>query len=392
MTQNHTKPWTLLVISGTWPPLPCGVGDYSSKLCEHLVRLGIRVQVLTSKHARPDFYLAGESLLEVHTRIDRWSWPALRIVEQTVRETKPDFILFQWPTANYGRSLAVNFLPGILKKKFPEIPLLTTLHEFRYFRPWTQMRVIPALRYSDRVILVDPQDGENIKKKHTWVSARLRFIPIGSNVPPVAASFDRGQQRTVLGIQPKDFVVAFFGFANPPKGLETLFSAIRLLREKYPYVKLLLLPQLSSQVKYHQHLLQQLKKLDLIDHTIQLEYARPRLAAEILAGADCAVLPFADGASLKRGSMLACLEQALPVITTIPKQKKYFPFLDRKHMLLVPPGDVTAIIQAVEMLLQEPKLKKALSEQLREPLRAYAWDTIAKQHCALLAELQEGGR
>ena len=61
-------------------------------------------------------------------------------------------------------------------------------------------------------------------------------------------------------------------------------------------------------------------------------------------------------------------------------------------MLLVPPGDMTAITQAVEMLLQEPKLKEALSEQRREPLRAYAWDTIAKQHCALLAELQEGGR
>jgi len=369
--------------------MPCGVGDYTSRLCEHLSALSIRVHVLTSRCARPDFRLGGQALLEVHALLDSWSFKMLKIVKQTVEQLKPDIILFEWPTAAYGRSLAVNWLPGFLKRRFPHIPRITTLHEFRYFHWLSRLRVWPALLYSNCLIVVDPQDISEIKNMYPSAIQRYRMIPIGSNLPAVPAHFDRQQRRRQLGLDSDDFVIAFFGFANPPKGLETLFSAICRLRKDHPCVKLLLLPRLSQKQSYQRKLLNDLIDMGLDPFTVQPDYAQPQAAAEILACADCAALPFVDGVSLKRGSLFACLEQGLPVVTTSPQRSGVFPFVEGKHLLMVPPEDEIALADALAELIRDRTLRQRLCTHVKDKLSQFSWETIAEQHCELFAEVQE---
>jgi glycosyltransferase involved in cell wall biosynthesis len=357
----------LLVITGTWPPMRCGVGDYTQELCRHLADRGWDVQVLTSRAAN----CLDHPGVTVHAEIDSWSWPLWGCVSRKIRALQPEVINFQWPTAAYGRSLAVNGLPFFLRRIFPHLGLVTTLHELRYFKPWTRFRAWPALRFSQRIILADPLDLGAIRRLAPAALDRCRPIPIGSSLPALKNNYRREDQRRQLGFQKSDFVVTFFGFANPPKGLDTLLKAVAMLRSDHPQIKLLLMSQLDS--VYGQSIRQQLAGLGLENAVVQPEYAAAGTAAEMLACADCAALPFVEGISMKRSSAVACLGLGLPVLSTLPETA---PFENRKNMLLVPARDSEALADGLREMFQNPELRLRLAQGARDLSRIFSWDEI----------------
>jgi glycosyltransferase involved in cell wall biosynthesis len=386
--QDTTAALKLLVITGTWPPMRCGVGDYTAQLCDHLSRLAMNVHVLTSRPARAELRMDGANLLEVHPLIEHWNFRALGIIKNAVAEIKPDIIDLQWPTAAYGHSLAVNLLPFFLRTTIaPKTALVTTLHELRYFNLWTQLRVLPALAFSQRLILVDPLDLEAVRRLLPPAAVRCRQIPIGSNLPVVGKSYNRAECRRRLGFTDENFVVGFFGFANAPKGMETLFAALRLLKDALPGLRLLLLSQLSDASGYQARLKHDLKATGLSAITVNPEYAEPRLAAEMLAGADCAVLPFVDGVSVKRGSLMACLAQGLPIVTTTPVRGEINEFQHKVNMLLVPPRDAKSLAEAVRTLVEDPDLRARLALGAWDLARRFSWDDIAQRQLAVFEEV-----
>jgi glycosyltransferase involved in cell wall biosynthesis len=381
---------TLALITGTWPPMLCGVGDYTSMLCEHLSRLGVKVHVITSRQARRDLRLEGSNLLEVHSVVDRWNYDAWRVVRRLLASLKPDVINLQWPTAEYGRSLWVNLLPWLIKLKFPELPLVATLHELRYFSHLSRLRLYPTLVLARALILVDPLDLEVVRKLYPLGRKRYQHIPIASNLPSAPTGFDRAARRRALGFSDQDFVVGFFGFANPPKGLETLLAAMRSLRETCPNAKLLLLSQLSEQNPYQRRLLRFLKVMGLQDLVVNPKYAEPRLAAEILASADCAALPFTDGVSMKRGSLMACLAQGLPIVTTTPARGESGDFQPNQNLLVVPPRDPQALAASLHELWLDPDLRARLALGAWDLARQFSWDDIARRYLAVFESVRAG--
>lgn len=392
MSPRPASLMTILMITGTWPPLRCGVGDYSSRLCEELQASSLQIHVITSRQARPDFKLEGQSLLEVRPVVRKWDWSALSVIRRLAEEIDPDIVLFQWPTAAYGRSLAVNLLPLYIKRWLPRCRLITTLHEFRYFQPWTRWRLLPAARDSDRLIAVDPQDLAGLQKMFPRAAARSLNIPIGSNLPSVGPDFNRPESRRSLGLGSQDFVVAFFGFANPPKGLEYLLDALGKLRQTHPDIKLLLLSQLSDRTAYQRKILRQITAAGLDEITVRPEYAETREAAGFLASADCAALPFRDGASWKRGTLLACLAQGLPVLTTQSPAGPVEPFRNEENLLLVPPTDSRALAAGLERLRAEPELRGRLRAGARSLSDFFSWEEIGRRHVRLFSEVTEDAR
>src|SRR5207237_4253820 len=51
---------------------------------------------------------------------------------------------------------------------------------------------------------------------------------------------------------------------------------------------------------------------------IQTGWLDPAALSSYLLAADVALLPYADGASGRRGSLLACAEHRLPIVSTLP--------------------------------------------------------------------------
>jgi glycosyltransferase involved in cell wall biosynthesis len=387
INQPNLSTKKLLIISGTWPPMPCGIGDYTARLAEHLSKRGLVVHVLTSRAAEE--LPTGESNtgLIVHPLVLKWDWNILREVRRFIFTFKPDAVNIQWPTYAYRRSLAINFLPFFIRTTFPSLPQMVTIHEFRYFHFWTRFRLLPTFFLARKIIAIDPQDIPFMKRIAPWIEKRITTIPVASNLPAVPLDFDRETQRRQLGIAPEDFVFCFFGFANTPKGLEYLIPALKQVMTDFPKVKFLLLSQLSKDNHYQRKIKHDLDNLGHQSRIINPPYVPPETAAGYLACADCAVLPFVDGISVKRTSLIACLTQGVPVISTEPQYREVSDFVHGVNVWLVPPKNPSALVQAMTKLFQDSDLRARLALGAWDLARYFSWDAIARDYHQVINEV-----
>ena len=88
------------------------------------------------------------------------------------------------------------------------------------------------------------------------------------------------------------------------------------------------------------------------------------------------VLPYVDGASYRRGSLMAALAHGLPIVTTI-STVSYAHFVDGETLLLVPAGDAGALATAVRRILDDPDLAQRLRTGARRLSQQFTWDYIA---------------
>ena len=161
---------------------------------------------------------------------------------------------------------------------------------------------------------------------------------------------------------------------------------------------------------------QQIVRLGLDQRvTITGHCAEADVSAHLLA-ADIAALPFTDGASFRRGSLLAALAHGLAVVTTWPTTddrrttsgpgsewvsaradatasprhpvaRSPAQLVDGENVLLAPPGDAPALVAAIERLACDSGLRERLAGGGRALAAQFGWDAIAAQHEQLYERL-----
>ena len=102
----------IALVTGSWPDLPCGVGDYAARLSQALARRGARVVVVTTRDARVRAGAGGDGP-DVRAVMGGWGVTRLPGLAAAVRRARPDVTLLQYPTRGYGRGLAPTLLPRL---------------------------------------------------------------------------------------------------------------------------------------------------------------------------------------------------------------------------------------------------------------------------------------
>jgi hypothetical protein len=91
----------ILIITGSFPPMRCGVGDYTYQLAESLAQgSGLSVVVLTSRAAATP---STPTAFEVFPVMESWDDSEASTIEEVTRKWSPDLVHIQYPTLGYGR-------------------------------------------------------------------------------------------------------------------------------------------------------------------------------------------------------------------------------------------------------------------------------------------------
>jgi len=384
----------IALISAEYPPAPGGVGDYTACLAAALGRAGCAVHVLTSQDAAD---AAGTAPgVTVHRAITGWRRPCWGEIRALLDRIRPGIADIQYQTGAYRLHGAINLLPWRERGR-PDLAWVTTFHDLRepYLFPKAgplRRRANEALmRASQGIVVTNPQDESALP---AWARARAAGIPIGANIAPQPpAGWNRAAWRADHGIAPATTLVAYFGFFNASKGLEALIAALARLRGAGADIMLLLVgggtgASDPTNAQAAAALRQAITDRHLEAAVHWTGYVTPEEVSAALLSADLAALPFLDGASLRRGSLLAVLAHGLPVITTtpqpVPPSATPWPALrDGANALLVPPGEAEALAAAIERLRSDPALSARLGAGGRALTAAFDWDHIAAQHLAL---------
>jgi len=362
------------LVTGEYPPHQGGVGDFSREMALALAALGHDVHIISHRGASPT------PSLTVHPIIQTWSLQSLVVIRRLAHTLSLDLLNIQYQAAAYGMTPPIHFLPSMAG-----LPSVVTFHDLRlpYLFPKASPLRRAAVNYfahsASGVIVTNPEDHQTLQRdskvKH------LAEIPIGSNINP--REFHNGvpntRYRRRWGLSETEAVVGYFGFLNASKGDETLLRALAQL----PNYQLLIIGGRTgtsdpTNEKYAVELDTLAASLGLANRIIRTGYLPPDETAQAFLACDLMAMPYMDGASSRRGTLMACLAHGMPTITTRPVVP--LPQLhDGENIRLVPPEDSAALAAAIRTLAADPALRARLSAGALALADGFTWDKIAAQ-------------
>jgi glycosyltransferase involved in cell wall biosynthesis len=355
----------VLVITGSYPPAKCGVGDYTYCLVEQLSKIdGLSVAVIVQKNLS---YEKSNSAVTVFDIVDRWRLLDFFAIRRVVRSWNPDVIHIQYPTQGYGRAILPWCLPALLELLGEKV--VQTWHEGFEFLP----RPIMSLKAlsSGPIVVV----RKNYWDLFTGVTKHLNSIKktifIGS-APSIYASQKTERElstlrRKHLGHE-QERLIAFFGFIYPNKGVEQIFEIADSARDR-----ILLMGEFDRRRPYCRALEDLSNEPDWSGKVEILGFVLPEAASDLIAASDAIVLPFPDGGGEWNTSILAAKVNGSFVLTTSKTRRGYY---DSENVYYARPGDIHELSAALDRYAGT-KLNKRSSNYETE------WRRVADQHVEL---------
>jgi glycosyltransferase involved in cell wall biosynthesis len=383
------------LITGEYPPQQGGVGDFTRELARASNNLGHEAHVITgyphSASLRGRFAGARgkDDGANVHRVIPSWGIRCWRSIAAIARQYDLTVLNIQYEPAAYSMQVGINFLPSRLIRSTIKRPIVTTFHDLLvpYLFPKAgslRWKVVEYLaRHSDAVIVTNEEDRTRLSHLPRPI-ANLHLIPIGSNIDPACVdNFDLSQERSCWTVQSDEHLVGYFGFLNLSKGGEVLMRALKALIGDGVRVKLLLIggrmgSSDPTNAKYAAQVDRLVDSLGLKHHMIASGYLDSIGVSRALLACDVMALPYLDGASLRRGSLMAAIAHGRAIVTTTPP----YPIGGLVHdqsALFVPPNDPLALANAIKQALVDSELRARLERGASEAAKLYTWDRIATQ-------------
>lgn len=341
---NHPHTRVCLVGSGD----ACGVADYTRMLAAALRPLGLQVTL----HSQED-----------------WRLGRLRPTMAALSATRSDVLHIQYPAAHYSRSLLPQIAAALTKAR----AVVITLHEYAHARRLRQAAGTLFALTRAWVVFTNLPDRAAAIRLTPWLSSRSSVIPIGSNLEPVTSQIAR-----------EEFDVAYFGLIRPGKGLEDFLDLANLSTatgRPYRFVVVGAVPP------RHRRFAIKAKNLALPDAPIRWVIdAPPHDAARALATAKFAYLPFPDGVSERRGSILAALTAGLLTITKLGPQTP-------ASLLpaICPAATPRAALAALDSLRADAEAAAAMRRGAEAYVAPRQWSAIALAHHNLYRRLLANG-
>jgi glycosyltransferase involved in cell wall biosynthesis len=276
MTRAPNK---IFLVSGSWPPAVCGVGDFMDQMYNELKRLSCGVSMVT---------LGRRDLIT-----------AFRLVAASYHDN--NLIYMSYPTEGYGKSLWP-FLLTLGSRS----AVVVHIHEYSSKNKYARF----LLRQFKRLRRLYFSNEHDIKRyiedcglcHDSPIVAEWRVMPSPSNIP-------------VSGTRAKSFSslpnLVHFGQIRPHKGLERLPAVFELLDPGL--LKCFVVGGVP--IGYAEFARSLILRLQSVGVFTKLNLS-PAEISQTLADTQIGVFPFPDGADERRGSLIAALAHGVLCVTT----------------------------------------------------------------------------
>lgn len=330
------------MVTGSYPPMTCGVGDYTHKLVGSLQEIGAKVDVFSSG-------------------LD-WSLLNSKKLADSISAASPDIIHIQYPTVGYGSSLGPQALSFMSK------PSVVTVHEVSQVHMLRQLSLVSFTLSADRVIFTSEYEMSYASRWAPRLATRSTVIPIGS---AIAAS-------VVGSVKDIDDII-YFGLIRPKKGLEQVIRLAYLAKKEGLPLTVRIVGLVDSQ--QHQYFNKLQSTADGLPVFWDLGLSEHQVS-DLLARSHIAYIPFPDGASERRSSLLALLSNGVATISTkgiftTGAMAEAIAFADTPEEALAVVRDLNA----------NPAKRRLLTDKAREYVGMRDWKNIAHRHLELYREV-----
>lgn len=357
----------VLFITGSLPPVSCGVGDYTDALLRALATSpGMELGVLTaasvvramSRDQSPRAY-------QVLAPVAGWGLRDAVRMFRTIRAWRPDVVHLQYPTQGYADGWLASLAVPLAAMSGAKV--VRTWHEGFHTRQGVRLLVQSFSR--GPAVVVRPDFAERVSHRlEPLIRKRRQELIIGASAIPRSILDDEALsvcRHDLLGGARRLFV--FFGFLYPAKGVERLLAAANPTTDR-----VVICGEDGVDAPYTAKLKALVAGGQWQGHAAMLGRQPEAVIADLLAAADAAVFPFLSGGGVWNSSIHAATTQGTPVVTTTAG---------------APGVSANGLIRYVPAL-DDARLRAALDEVPvwradRRPPPVDEWQRIATAHCEL---------
>lgn len=246
--------------------------------------------------------------------------------------------------------LYVLLLIPMQKKRIVTVHRLGALGRFRFFNY--------AYRKADRII-VHSNDMKKTMLSFGVPDSKIRLVPHGASLPPLRWK-PRGE-------------ITFFGAPGKAKGFLTILQALKLLKDRGREVHLHIYGIYGEEEK--DEAVVEATRVGVAD---LLVWGGRLSEAEFDRKMQESIFTLAPYSIVTSGSSVVtrAMGNATPIIaSTLGGIPEYL----GEGGLLVPPDDPEALVSAMTKLLDDPTLRKKLSEEERKRAETFSWSAVAKK-------------
>lgn len=334
----------MIILTGTYPPEKCGVGDYTHRL----------LQTPVAKEQNWQLYYAKDTSLR-----------AFLSIRKDIKRMGDTSINIQYPSIGFAKSLLPHVL-CIYYRLFSNVRVSVTIHEYTQLGWKGALSAYALLIFARQFIFTNEFERNAAIKRWGRMRKKSTIIKIYTNINAV----DKPKQIT-----DRKYDVGYFGYIRPEKGLEDYVQVLGDLKKQDPSLKAYIMGQTQPLYQaYSDAILKQ-----ATDNGIELIVNQENTTVtDILSETKIAYLPFPDGISERRGSALACIKNLSLIVTTTG----IFATQAHKDMLELVTVDVAA--DTIRRLLSLPKenldAKQQKVRQFIETEMPKSWDDVAQQY------------
>lgn len=395
----------ILFVTGEYPPMRGGVGAYTATLATALKAEGVDVSVLSAPEAAEATKRGAPIPVYGQPHWQPTIWHTIPRLGQRLGAT---WIHVQYQTAAFAMNPSINLAPHWWrhyrthnsKASASHLKVAWTYHDLlvpylfpkagAQLRRWVTAR--PA-HTADLPIVTNEADSEQLIREEQITPVK---IPIGSNI--VAHTLDEEERlarRQQRGYSDDQLVIGYFGFLNRSKGGLTLIRTLdELVQRGYDAQLLMIGDRVGASDPTNFAYLHEVETLigerGLGKRVRWTGHQPEREVSADLAAIDILLMPYADGASLRRGTLMAGLAHGCAIITTEP-DGALPELVDGRDLIFVPRENVPkAAANAVERLVANPVLQESLRNWAQRRSHQFAWRTIALAHIAHYEAAERG--
>jgi glycosyltransferase involved in cell wall biosynthesis len=350
------------IITGEYPPQIGGISDYTRLVANGLAEAGDEVHVWAP--ACEGIMPPDQGVL-VHRLPGHFGPRALRMLGRDLeRLPRPSRILIQYVPQGYGwKGMNLPFAAWLFSQRHKHLWLMC--HEVavaitrdqplkhNVLGVVTQMMASLAGRAAERCFVAIPEWGALLRRLAPS-DKPIHLMPVPSNVPTSADPMLVSELRRQISPDPGAVLLGHFGTFGPHVAPMLADVLSPLLRE-IPGRKGVLLGRGGKQferelVKAYPHLKGRIYATGGLP---------PTQIATHLAACDLLLQPYPDGATSRRGSLMAGLGLGRPIVTTEGRLTEEH-WRRAQAVALVPACSVHQMVAAAEALLASPEARDEL--------------------------------
>ena len=228
-----------------FPPVQFPEADHAFSICQRLAGQGLKLSIITNKGS----IVLNRPNVTQYSVMENWTWREMPRLAKFIRRCSPDRILLYFIGHLYNEHPMITFAPAIARAVFVDVPFVTLLSyaigaspsKFpflsRAFHRGIRLSLKRASNYwygnllhdSKHVIVLSGHNQKALSEHLPEIDQKLILIP---PAPIILIAPDeeavRQAGREMLGATSDHFLLVYFGYLYPVKGVETLLRAFQM--------------------------------------------------------------------------------------------------------------------------------------------------------------------